>query len=42
MSLLLLKKYFYSTLVGKAKRKRPFGRPKSRWANIKMDLTEAG
>jgi hypothetical protein len=30
-------------LVGKVERKRPLGRPKSKWVkNIKMDLREVG
>ena len=33
----------YSVLVGKPERKRPLGRPRSRWEdNIKMDLHEVG
>ena len=33
----------YKVLVGKPERKRPLGRPRSRWEdNIKMDLHEAG
>jgi len=33
----------YRVLVGKPKRKRPLGRPKSGWEdNIKMDLHEVG
>jgi hypothetical protein len=33
----------YRVLVGKPYRKRPLGRPKSRWEdNIKMDLQEVG
>jgi hypothetical protein len=33
----------YSIFVGKPERKRPLGRPRSRWVNnIKMDLRETG
>ena len=33
----------YRVLVGKPERKRPLGRPRSRWDdNIKMDLREVG
>jgi len=33
----------HRVLVGKCKRKRPFGRPRLRWEhNIKMDLREVG
>jgi len=33
----------YSVLVGIPERKRPLGRPRSRWEdNIKMDLQEMG
>jgi hypothetical protein len=33
----------YRVLVGKPKRKRPFGSPRRRWEdNIKMDLQEVG
>jgi len=33
----------YRALVGKLKRKRPLGRPRSRWVdNIRMDLQEVG
>ena len=33
----------YRVLVGKPERKRPHGRPRSRWEdNIKMDLQEVG
>jgi len=33
----------YRVLVGKLKRKRPLGRPRSRWVdNIRMDLQEVG
>jgi len=33
----------YRVLVGKPERKRPLGRPRSRWEdNIKMDLQEVG
>jgi hypothetical protein len=27
---------------GKARRKRPLGRPRRSWVNIKMDLSEVG
>jgi len=30
----------YGVLVGKFERKRPFGRPRRRWEDIKMDLEE--
>ena len=37
------KKGVYRVLVGKPKRKRALGRPRSRWEdNIKMDLQEVG
>ena len=33
----------HGALVGKPERKRPLGRPRSRWEdNIKMDLQEVG
>jgi hypothetical protein len=32
----------YKVLVGNPKRKMPFGRPGSRYDNIKMDLREIG
>jgi hypothetical protein len=32
----------YVILVGKPEKKRPFGRPRPRWDNIRMDLTEIG
>jgi hypothetical protein len=32
----------YRVLVGKPEGKRPLGRPKHRWDNIKMDLQEVG
>jgi len=33
----------YRVLVGKQERKRPLGRPRSRWVdNIRMDLQEVG
>jgi hypothetical protein len=33
----------YTVLVGKPERKRPLGRPRSRWQDsIKMDLQEVG
>jgi hypothetical protein len=34
---------FYRVLVGEPERKRPLGRPRSRWEdNIKMDIREIG
>ena len=30
----------YRVLVGKAEGKRPLGRPRCKWDNIKMDLQE--
>jgi hypothetical protein len=32
----------YRVLVGKPEGKRPLGRPRRRWDNIKMDLQEVG
>jgi hypothetical protein len=32
----------YKILIGKLERKRPFGRPKSRCDDIRMDLREIG
>jgi hypothetical protein len=32
----------YSILVGKPEGKRPLGRPRHRWEDIKMDLRETG
>ena len=32
----------YRVLVGKPEGKRPLGKPKSRWEDIKMDLQEVG
>jgi len=32
----------YGVLVGKPERRRPLGRPRSRWADIRMDLQEVG
>ena len=32
----------YSVLVGKPEGKRPLGRPRSRWEDIKLDLQEVG
>ena len=32
----------YRVLVGKPERKRPIGRPRPRWDNIKMDIQEVG
>jgi hypothetical protein len=36
------KRGVYSVLVGKPEGKRPLGRPRRRWENIKMDLQELG
>jgi len=35
-------KEVYSVLVGKPGGKRPLGRPRHRWENIKMDLQKVG
>jgi hypothetical protein len=32
----------YKVLVGRPEEKRPLGRPRCRWENIKMDLQEVG
>jgi hypothetical protein len=32
----------YRVLVGKPEGKRPLGRPRCRWADIKMDLQKVG
>jgi hypothetical protein len=32
----------YRALVGKPKGKRPLGRPRCRWEDIRMDLQEVG
>jgi hypothetical protein len=32
----------YSILAGKPEERRPLGRPRSRWDNIKMDLWNIG
>ena len=32
----------YRVLVGKPEGKRPLGRPRRRWENIKMDIQEVG
>jgi hypothetical protein len=32
----------YRLLVGKPEGKRPLGRPRSRWVDIRMDLGEVG
>jgi hypothetical protein len=32
----------YKILIGKPERKRPLGRPRCRWKNIKMDLRDIG
>ena len=32
----------YRVLVGKSEGRRPLGRPRSRWKDIKMDLQEVG
>jgi hypothetical protein len=34
------RRMLYSVLVGKPDRKRPLGRPRRRWKDIKMDLQE--
>jgi hypothetical protein len=36
------KKNAYRILVGKPQRKRPLGRPRHRWVDIKMELREIG
>jgi hypothetical protein len=36
------KRNAYRILVGKPKAKRPLGRPRRRWENIKMDREEKG
>jgi hypothetical protein len=32
----------YRLLVGKPERKRPLGRPRRRWVDIRMELGEVG
>jgi len=32
----------YSVLVGKLEERRPLGRPRRRWEDIRMDLQEGG
>jgi hypothetical protein len=36
------KRNSYRILVGKPEGKRPLGRPRRRWEDIAMDLTETG
>jgi hypothetical protein len=36
------KRNSYWILVGKLERKRPLGRPRRRWEDIRMDLREIG
>jgi hypothetical protein len=36
------KRNAHRILVGKPERKRPLGRPRRSWVDIKMDLREAG
>jgi hypothetical protein len=36
------RKGVYRVLVGKSEGKRPHGRPRRRWEDIKMDLQEVG
>jgi hypothetical protein len=36
------KRKTYRILVGKPEGKRPLGRPRRRWVDIKLDLTEMG
>jgi hypothetical protein len=36
------KRIAYMLLVGKTEGKRPLGRPRRRWVNIRMDLGEVG
>jgi len=36
------KKGVYRVLVGKPERRRPLGRPRHRWVDIRMDLQEVG
>ena len=36
------KRGVYRVLVGKPEGKRPLGRPRRRWVDIRMDLQEAG
>jgi hypothetical protein len=37
-----VKRNAYRVLVRKPERKRPLGRPRHRWEDIKMDLRETG
>jgi hypothetical protein len=36
------KRNAYRSLVGKQKEKKPLGRPRRRWEDIRMDLREIG
>jgi hypothetical protein len=36
------KRNAYRLLVGKPEGKRPLGRPRCRWVDVKMDLSEMG
>jgi hypothetical protein len=36
------KRNAYKLLVGKLERRRPLGRPRRRWLDIRMDLAEVG
>jgi hypothetical protein len=36
------KRNLYRVLVGNPERKRPLGRPRHRWEDIKMDLRDIG
>jgi hypothetical protein len=36
------RRYAYRVFVGKSEGKRPLGRPRRRWEDIKMDLQEVG
>jgi hypothetical protein len=43
VALMREKRAVYRVLVGRPERKRPLGRPRSRWeCNIKMDFQEVG
>jgi hypothetical protein len=35
-------RYAYRALVGKPKKRRPLGRPRRKWDNIKVALREVG
>jgi len=35
-------RWVYRVLVGKPEGKRPLGRPRHRWVDIRMDLQEVG